>query len=110
MSGKLVPKNPEEVMVIRDVVPGVTTLSVPFLRFGLIKIGGRATVGMHPIRSSRPHSISLHCSSNRGSQGKKYSTDNLIVKLTSGSLAVFSPVALTPTVHSKLQTLGGPVS
>lgn len=51
MSGKLVPKNPEEVMVIRDVVPGITTLSVPFLRFGLIKFGGRATVGMllHPF-------------------------------------------------------------
>lgn len=45
MSAKLVPNNPEEVMVIRDVVPGITTLSVPFLRFGLIKFGGRATVG-----------------------------------------------------------------
>jgi hypothetical protein len=32
------------------------------------------------------------------------------VKLTSGSLAVFSPVALTPTVRTKLQSLGGAVS
>jgi hypothetical protein len=46
MSEKLVPKNPEEVMVIRDVAPGVTTLSVPFSRFGLIKVGGRATIGI----------------------------------------------------------------
>ena len=45
MSEKLVPKNPEEVMVIRDVVPGITTFSVPFLRFGLIKLGGRGSVG-----------------------------------------------------------------
>lgn len=76
MSAKLVPKNPEEVMVIRDVVPGITTLSVPFLRFGLMKIGGRATVA----------------------------------KLSSGNLAVFSPVALTSTVQNKLQSLGGSVS
>jgi len=45
MTSKLVPSNPEEVMVIREVVPNVTTLSVPFLRFGRIKVGGRATVG-----------------------------------------------------------------
>lgn len=76
MSDKLVPKNPEEVMVIRDVVPGITTFSTPFLRFGLIKFGGRGTV----------------------------------VKLSSGSLAVFSPVALTPTVQSKLSSLGGEIS
>ncbi|KAG0650194.1 hypothetical protein D0Z07_2977 [Hyphodiscus hymeniophilus] len=44
MSEKLVPKNPEEVMVIRDVLPGITTFSVPFSRFGLIKVGGRGTV------------------------------------------------------------------
>ncbi|KAF8859789.1 hypothetical protein BDZ45DRAFT_688876 [Acephala macrosclerotiorum] len=71
MTSKLIPSNPEEVMVIRDIAPGVTTLSVPFLRFGRIKIGGRAT----------------------------------IVKLQSGSLAVFSPVALTPTVKSKLASI-----
>jgi len=76
MTSKLIPSNPEAVMVIREVVPGVTTLSVPFLRNGLIKFGGRAT----------------------------------IVKLASGSLAVFSPVALTPTVQSTLTTLGGKVS
>jgi hypothetical protein len=48
MSAKLVPQNPEDVMVIRDLAPGVTTLSVPFLRVGLIKFGGRATIGMSP--------------------------------------------------------------
>lgn len=46
MSDKLVPSDPEKVMVIRDVTPNVTTLSVPFLRFGMIKFGGRATIGM----------------------------------------------------------------
>lgn len=40
---------------------------------------------------------------------KRY-TNNPTVKLTSGSLAVFSPVALTPTVQSKLSSLGGEVS
>jgi hypothetical protein len=46
MSEKLVPSDPAKVMVIRDVVPRViTTLSVPFWRFGKIKIGGRGTIG-----------------------------------------------------------------
>ncbi|KUJ06301.1 uncharacterized protein LY89DRAFT_412713 [Mollisia scopiformis] len=71
MTSKLIPSDPESVMVIRDIAPNVTTLSVPFLRFGRIKIGGRAT----------------------------------IVKLQSGSLAIFSPVALTPTVQSKLSSI-----
>jgi len=75
MTSKLIPANPAEVMVIRDVTPNITTLSLPFLRFGLIKVGGRAT----------------------------------IVKLTSGALAVFSPVALTPDVTAKLQSLGNNV-
>jgi len=47
MSSKLVPSDPASVMVIRDVVPRViTTLSVPFWRFGRVKIGGRGTIGM----------------------------------------------------------------
>jgi hypothetical protein len=52
MSDKLIPKDPEKVMVIREVVPRtITTLSVPFLRFGRIKIGGRGTIGMeHTLR------------------------------------------------------------
>lgn len=71
-AAKLVPADPAKVMVIRDITPTITTLSVPFLRFGLIKIGGRGT----------------------------------IVKLKTGSLAVFSPVALTPEVKSKVQSMG----
>ncbi|KAH8660736.1 hypothetical protein BGZ60DRAFT_413956 [Tricladium varicosporioides] len=71
MTSKLVPEKPEDVMVIRELVPNVTTFSVPFLRFGRIKFGGRAT----------------------------------IVKLQSGNLAVFSPVALTPTVRSHLSKI-----
>ena len=47
MTSKLIPQNPEEVMVIRELVPGITTLSVPFLRFGRIKFGGRATIGTY---------------------------------------------------------------
>lgn len=47
MTSKLVPSDPASVMVIRDVVPRiVTTLSVPFWRFGRVKIGGRGTIGI----------------------------------------------------------------
>ncbi|TVY41323.1 hypothetical protein LOCC1_G004939 [Lachnellula occidentalis] len=76
MTSKLIPQHPEDVMVMRDLVPGVTTLSVPFLRFGRIKFGGRAT----------------------------------IVKMQSGSIAVFSPVALTPAVNKLLASLGNKVA
>jgi hypothetical protein len=48
MSDKLTANNPDDSMVIRELVPGVTTLSVPFARFGRIKFGGRATVGKYP--------------------------------------------------------------
>lgn len=69
---KLVPKEPPDVMVIRDVTPVITTLSLPFERMGLMKIGGRAT----------------------------------LVKLQTGSVAVFSPVALTPAVEAKVAQMG----
>lgn len=52
MTSKLIPSNPEKVMVIRNVTPEIVTLSVPFLRFGKIKLGGRATLGMHQISHS----------------------------------------------------------
>ncbi len=45
MTSKLVPSNPSAVMVIRDITPNITTLSVPFSRFGLFRIGGRGTIG-----------------------------------------------------------------
>ena len=45
MSSKLIPSNPEDVMVIRDLTPNVVTFSVPFSRFGKLRVGGRATVG-----------------------------------------------------------------
>ncbi|KAF2999542.1 hypothetical protein E8E14_005751 [Neopestalotiopsis sp. 37M] len=76
MSDKLIPRTPSDVMVIRDITPNVVTLSVPFARFGMIRVGGRAT----------------------------------IVRLTSGSLAVVSPVALTPEVKAKVSELGGQVA
>lgn len=75
MSSTLIPSNPSDVMVIRDVTPNVVTLTVPFLRFGKIPIGGRGT----------------------------------IVRLTSGALAVISPVALTPEVREKVASLGNNV-
>lgn len=75
MSSKLIPANPADVMVIRNITPNVVTFSVPFKRFGTVPIGGRGTV----------------------------------VKLTSGSLAVFSPVAMTDDVKAKLAELGGNV-
>ncbi|RSL56859.1 hypothetical protein CEP54_008599 [Fusarium duplospermum] len=75
MSSKLIPSKPEDVMVIRNVTPNIATFSVPFSRYGKIKIGGRGTV----------------------------------VKLTSGSLAVFSPVALTETAKAKVAEMGGDV-
>ncbi|KAJ9155270.1 Beta-lactamase-like protein [Pleurostoma richardsiae] len=75
MSAKLIPTNPSEVMVIRNITPNVVTFSVPFARFGVLKVGGRGT----------------------------------LVKLTSGALAIFSPVALTPEVKAKIAELGGTV-
>lgn len=45
MSSKLIPANPADVMVIRNITPNVVTFSVPFKRFGTIPIGGRGTVG-----------------------------------------------------------------
>lgn len=67
-SQKLVPKDPSSSMSIRDLDSAITTFSTPFLRFGLVKVGGRAT----------------------------------LVKLKTGNLAVFSPVALTPEVKAKV--------
>ncbi|KAK4453505.1 putative glutamyl-tRNA amidotransferase [Podospora aff. communis PSN243] len=75
MSSTLIPSNPSDVMVIRDVTPSVVTCTVPFLRFGKIPIGGRGT----------------------------------IIRLSSGALAVFSPVALTPEVKAKVKSLGNNV-
>ncbi|KAK4178903.1 hypothetical protein QBC36DRAFT_181508 [Triangularia setosa] len=75
MSSSLIPDNPDEVMVIRDLTPNVTVFSVPFSRFGRIPIGGRGTA----------------------------------VRLSSGSLAVFSPVALTEATKAKIASLGGQV-
>lgn len=72
MTSKLIPSNPSEVMVIRQLTKNITTLSVPFSRFGHIHIGGRGT----------------------------------LVKLQSGGVAVFSPVALTPEVKETVSSLG----
>ncbi|KAI2632913.1 hypothetical protein GGS21DRAFT_147324 [Xylaria nigripes] len=75
MSDKLIPKDPSAVHVIRNVTPNIITVSVPFLRFGKVPIGGRGT----------------------------------IVTMTSGALAVFSPVALTEEIKAKVAEAGGNV-
>jgi hypothetical protein len=69
---KLIPSDPEKVMVIRNVTPDIKTFSTPFLRFGRVKIGGRGTA----------------------------------VRLASGSTAIFSPVAITPTVRREMASMG----
>ncbi|KAG7093712.1 hypothetical protein E1B28_007366 [Marasmius oreades] len=72
MSSKLSP-NPEQAMVIRELVPNViTTCSTPFLRFKRFKIGGRGT----------------------------------LVRMNNGSVAVFSPIALTEEVKQKVASMG----
>ncbi|KAK5120324.1 hypothetical protein LTR85_006263 [Meristemomyces frigidus] len=71
-ASKLIPADPEKVMITRRLTPSILISSTPFLRFGRVKIGGRGT----------------------------------IVKLASGNLAVFSPVALTDSVKKELSTFG----
>ena len=44
-ASKLIPSDPSSLTVIRAVTPNITTLSTPFNRFGLAKIGGRCTIG-----------------------------------------------------------------
>ncbi|KAH9884191.1 beta-lactamase-like protein [Xylariomycetidae sp. FL2044] len=75
MSSKLIPSNPDDVAVIRNITPNVVTVSVPFARFGKVRVGGRGT----------------------------------IIRLTSGTLAVFSPVALTEGTKAKIAEMGGRV-
>ncbi|KAI5861075.1 hypothetical protein GGS23DRAFT_598952 [Durotheca rogersii] len=75
MSSKLIPDSPADVAVIRHITPNVVTVSMPFSRFGILRIGGRGT----------------------------------IMRLTSGALAVFSPVALTPETRAKVAEMGGNV-
>ncbi|KAK5713519.1 hypothetical protein LTR15_011219 [Elasticomyces elasticus] len=43
-ASKLIPSDPERVMVIRSLTSTLKIFSVPFLRFGRIKLGGRGTV------------------------------------------------------------------
>jgi len=61
--------------VIRRLNPTVTILTKPFSRFGIFRIGGRAS----------------------------------IIKLKTSSLAVISPVALTPAVKAEVESLGNKV-
>lgn len=62
MSSKLIPANPAEVMVIRHVRPNIVTFSLPFSRFGRIKIGGRGTLGktLLPRPSQNLRNLCVH--------------------------------------------------
>lgn len=41
---KLIPSDPDKVMLIRRITPNILTCSVPFYRFQRIRIGGRGTI------------------------------------------------------------------
>lgn len=88
---KLAQNNLSEALVIRDVTPNVTTFSIPFARFGVLRVGGRGTIGMVSIHPP-PH-LCIY-------------SNTPLVRLSSGALAVFSPVALTPEVKTKLREKG----
>lgn len=50
----------DKTLVIREVVPSITTFSVPFARFGAVPIGGRSTAIKHSsgnvlLYASHPH-------------------------------------------------------
>ena len=70
---KLYPTDPIPVMSVRRISPTITTISLPFARFGRMRIGARST----------------------------------LIKLPSGSVAVFAPVAPTPSVKSAITDMGG---
>ena len=90
MASKLIPSDPAKVMVIREVVPNtITTYSTPFWRFGRIKIGGRGTAGELVLFDSW-----------------ELIAEHDLVRLQSGAVAVFSPVALTDEVKQSVAKLG----
>ena len=41
---KLIPSDPDKVMIIRRITPNILTCSVPFYRFSRIRVGGRGTI------------------------------------------------------------------
>ncbi|MCJ1354389.1 MAG: hypothetical protein MMC33_004377 [Icmadophila ericetorum] len=110
MTDKLIPADPSTVMVIRQITPNITTCSVPFARFGKFKVGGRGTIGMY--------SPSLRLNTHFQFAALQPIPPapliaNLLphpVRLQSGRLVIFSPVALTPSVRTHLLSLGNQVS
>ncbi|RKK75267.1 hypothetical protein BFJ69_g7857 [Fusarium oxysporum] len=91
MDFSLSPRDPSAVTAIREIVPNViTTLSAPFSRFGLIRIGSRGTIGEEYF-SSLPLDFFLRSST---------------VRLKSGAVAVFSPTPLTPEAKEIVTKLG----
>lgn len=93
MGPVLFPTNPPQVMVIRNVTEDVVTMSLPFARFGHLKFGGRGTLGSYP--NGTIHSVFTYLSAT--------------VRMATGSVAVFSPVTLTPEVREAVNSLGGKV-
>jgi hypothetical protein len=45
MATKIIPTDVDSVVVIRDITPNITTVSMPLLAMSLFKFGGRATIG-----------------------------------------------------------------
>lgn len=88
--------------MIRNVTPNISTLSLPFARFGIFKVGGRATIGTYILLFITPRSLFPP-------QHTPQLISPTLVRLTSGALAIFSPVKLTPEVRTHLQTLGNNV-
>jgi len=54
---KLFTGDHSKVMVIRKISENITTLSVPFKRFGVVKFGGRGTIGGALDPAALDHSL-----------------------------------------------------
>lgn len=62
----LTPKAPEEVMVTRELEgQNIITCSVPFYRFGLLRIGGRGTISILPVGQPSPAACAANVQADR---------------------------------------------
>ncbi len=72
---KLIPSDPDKVMIIRRITPNILTCNVHFYRFSRIKIGGRGTVVKLRMNRSQSSALSpspatskLRCRTNSAAQ------------------------------------------
>ncbi|KAL9061474.1 MAG: hypothetical protein Q9162_000005 [Coniocarpon cinnabarinum] len=106
MSPKLVPDDPEKCMVISplDSDPNIVTLSLPFSRFGRIKIGGRATLIRFPTFSTEDQgasSVSATSPANREDAKTPISA-------TAGATPTTTPSTFSPNASG--QTTASPIT